>query len=426
MSNIGLTAVLLGTAALALSACERSGLSASDRTTLIRDFGPLPKAPPPEPSNRYADLMPAALHGQKLFFEKRYSPAGISCATCHAPDTGFQDARGNTSEGLPGQYTGRHAPTLINASYGAATPSHVAWNFWDGRSDSQWAQALGPPENPIEMGSSRSAIALLIYDEYRAEYEAIFGLMPLLRDRAGRAAVTASAMPGTSEWHALDTNMQRDITRVFVNFGKSIEAYERKLVSRNSRFDKYYAAIADGADESPLFSEEETRGLKLFLRVCADCHRGPNFTDNEFHNIALEQSGRNVLPTDEGRAGGILPARSSEFSCASEWSDHPRKDQCAVASLRSREEDMGAMKTPGIRNSSQTAPYMHTGAMQTLEEVVEHYSRGGSKSGYVGKRDRAIGNLDLDAAERAALVAFLRTLDGDAIAPSLLREGPSH
>jgi cytochrome c peroxidase len=165
-------------------------------------LGTLPAAPPADPSNRFADHPGAASLGHQLFFEPRYSGnGGISCATCHDPASGFQDARNNTSLGLA--YTGRHAPTVINAAFGSGDPATACWHFWDGRADSQWAQALGPPESGVEMGGTRTRIALLIHDRYRAEYEAVFGPLPALRDGAGEPLAPEGAMPGQPEWTAL-------------------------------------------------------------------------------------------------------------------------------------------------------------------------------------------------------------------------------
>ena len=131
----------------------------------------------------------------------------MSCATCHIPSKGFQDDRSNTSQGIG--FTSRHAPTLFNAAYGASG-SGTVWQFWDGRKDSLWAQALGPPENPLEMGSTRCKIALFLYDKYRSDYEPVFGPMPALRDDTGAPLIPYATEIGSPECDPLDATVKLD------------------------------------------------------------------------------------------------------------------------------------------------------------------------------------------------------------------------
>jgi cytochrome c peroxidase len=385
----------------------------------------LPAAPPPDPSNRYGDHPGAAVLGQKLYFDARYSANGqVSCATCHDPRAGFQDARDNTSLGLG--YTGRHAPTVINAAHGSGDPASACWHFWDGRADSQWAQALGPPESAVEMGGTRTRIAILVYDHYRSEYEAVFGPMPPLRDGQGTPMAPDSAMPGQYNWAALTQRTQEQITGVYVNFGKAIAAYERRIVSRNSRFDRFYAELAAGAEDSAHLDAQEKLGLKVFVGKgrCVSCHGGGNFTDWKFHNIAEPQTGEHLAAEDPGRTGGVPSALQGEFNCLSQWSDQPDKSRCAVSSLQARDRDLGAFKTPGLRDVSKTAPYMHTGRLRTLDEVVEHYDQGGARSGFSGKVDQEVRKLDLTGEEKRALVRFMLALDGEPL-PTSLTQAPA-
>lgn len=384
----------------------------------------MPSAPWEDKSNKYGDNAAAAVLGQKFFFEPRYSLDGkVSCATCHNPEQGFQDSRKNTSNGPHAdKFTGRHAPTVINAAFGSGKASGGGWQFWDGRADSQWAQALGPPENYVEMGGSRTGIALLIQQHYKAEYEAVFGAMPSLD------GVTAGVTGGSDEWKALPESVRTNVDTVYVNFGKAIAAYERKVVSRNARFDTYLADLGAGKPNSTTFSDEEKLGLKVFVGKgrCISCHRGPNLTDWKFWNIGTQQLGDNIPKSDVGRKAGIdtvMTGAFKDYNCQSQWSDHPNKAECAVAGLTARASDLGAFKTPGLRDISKTAPYKHTGRLNTLMEVVEHYDRGGGDpgtfDGVVAERD--IVKLHLTEAEKKALVAFMLTLDGEALAPSLMK-----
>jgi cytochrome c peroxidase len=130
---------------------------------------------PPDPSNKVADDQRAVALGQKLFFDTRRSSNGkVACASCHLPARGFQDSR-PLGQGI-GTTTRRTMPI--------AGTAYSPWLFWDGRKDSQWAQALGPLESAVEHGGSRTQYAHVIDQHYRAEYEALFGALPDLSDTA--------------------------------------------------------------------------------------------------------------------------------------------------------------------------------------------------------------------------------------------------
>jgi cytochrome c peroxidase len=359
-------------------------------------LGSLPDTPPPSPTNRFADDTRAAVLGQKLFFETGYSANGeVSCATCHIPSAEFQDNRSNTSEGL--EFTKRSTPTLVNAVFGSGAAGSTVWQFWDGRKDSFWSQALGPPESSIEMGGSRAAVAALVADKYAGDYEAVFGPLPAADDPDA-------------------------VTRVYVNFGKAIEAYERLVVSKNSAFDRFRDEIIAGSDDSDELDAAQKHGLKIFVGKggCISCHRGPNFSDWTFHNIGVSQEDIEHVPNrDAGRADGISSLEDDEFNCASRWSDAPDASACAVTALEPKDADTGAFKTPTLRNVALTAPYFHTGAMDTLADVIDFYDQGGQDAGYVGSQDRNIRKLNLSTDEKDALIAFLGALTGDPVDPEL-------
>jgi cytochrome c peroxidase len=393
--------------------------------SIMNNLAVMPPAPWEDKTNKYGDDPAAAVLGQKFYFESRYSANGkVSCSTCHSPTMGFQDARANTSSGPDAtMFTGRHAPTVINAAYGSGRASGGSWHFWDGRADSQWSQALGPPESGTEMGGSRTGIALLIQQFYKAEYELVFKDHPM----PSLVGVTAGVTGGSDAWAALSPELQHNVNEIYVNFGKAISAYERKIISRNSRYDAFLTAFQAGDPNSTALTYEEKLGLKVFVGkgLCVSCHRGPNLTDWKFHNIGTQQLGPNIPAMDVGRTAGVDTVTKGgfkTFNCMSEWSDHPNKDQCLVANLTVKSTDLGAFKTPGLRDVSKTAPYKHTGRLKTLEEVVEHYDMGGGApntfQGMVDAPD--IAPLHLTAAEKAALVKFMKALDGEALAPSLM------
>src|SRR4029453_7619516 len=123
----------------------------------------------PDPSNRVADDTMAARFGRQLFFDERLSSNGKgSCASCHAPERDVQDGT-PVAKGVG--VTGRRTMPI-------AGTAHSPWLFWDGRADSQWAQALGPLESAVEHGGSRTQYAHVVAELYRAEYEVVFGALP--------------------------------------------------------------------------------------------------------------------------------------------------------------------------------------------------------------------------------------------------------
>ncbi len=332
-------------------------------------IGSLP-ALPPDPSNAFADDPQAAALGQVLFFDARFSSNGsVSCATCHIPDKTFTD-------GLPlAQGVGtttRKTMTIVGTAYSS-------WQFWDGRKDSQWAQALGPMESPVEHGGTRTQYAHLIDELYRDRYEAIFGTLPDFSDRV-RFPDVAGPVDGTSAsiaWGAMSAEDRDAVTQVYVNMGKAIAAYERLIVPGPSRFDQYVEALLneDANAIQAALSDDEVAGLRLFIgqAQCIKCHNGALFTNNEFHNTGVPAA--SGLPADDGRASGVTKVLADEFNCLSRWSDAGDDDCAEVRFVTSSGEQLvGAFKPPTLRNVAETGPYMHAGQYATLEEVLRHYA----------------------------------------------------
>ena len=143
--------------------------------SVIQRLSPLPETPPPSPTNRVADNPDAAQLGQLFFFDTRFSKDGtVACATCHSPFHGFADVEA-TSLGA-GRGT-RNAPTLLNVAYNR-------WQFWDGRADTLWSQALAALEGEVEQAGTRLQYAHLVHQHYAADYETVFGTLPELEDTA--------------------------------------------------------------------------------------------------------------------------------------------------------------------------------------------------------------------------------------------------
>jgi len=129
--------------------------------------------------------------------------------------------------------------------------------------------------------------------------------------------------------------------------------------------------------------EAAVRGLALFKGKarCILCHNGPNFTDNQFHNLGVPQVG-------------------------------PMKEDLGRFAVSRAEKDRGAFKTPTLRSITETAPYMHDGAFKTLEEVVEFMDQGGGSNPNLSP---LVKPLNLTAEEKSDLVAFLKALAGEPI-----------
>ena len=359
----------------------------------IRTHAPL-EAPPPDPTNAHADDPAAARLGQRLFFEKRFSGNGaIACATCHDPAKAFADDR-TLSEGLA---TGkRHVPSLLNVAW-------QRWCFWDGRADSLWAQARHPLESPTEMGGDRMQIAALVGQDagLKAGYEQVFGPLPDVATRAGA-------------------------DRVLALTGKALEAYERRLVSRDSAFDRFADALARGDEAAQAdYPEPAKRGLRLFLGKanCRLCHAGPTFSDEEFHNIGVPALDR-APPRDSGRYGAIEELQKDPFNAAGAHSDDPQGERARELGTLARTSELwGQFRTPTLRDVARTAPYMHQGQFATLREVLRYYStlEGTVPAGHHG--EQVIRPLHLGDDEIEDLVAFLETLNGAGLPPEL-REPP--
>jgi cytochrome c peroxidase len=192
----------------------------------------------PSPTNAMADDPLAAKLGHQLFFDARLSGDGkVSCSTCHQPARLFADG---LRVGVGVRTTERNAMSVVGAAYSP-------WLFWDGRKDSLWSQALAPLESAVEHGGSRMQYAHLIQDDrtYRARYEELFGAMPDFsdRDRFPERAGPVDDAAARAAWEHMAEGDRQAVTQVFVNLGKTLEAYQRQLRPGAARFDSYVDAL---------------------------------------------------------------------------------------------------------------------------------------------------------------------------------------
>ena len=389
--------------AISITACStiaQTGWDDEDLSTLRTLWiGSLP-ALPPDPSNQYADNPAAAALGQKLFFDTRFSANGeVACGTCHLPEKIFQDG---TPLATGVGTTNRRTMTIVGTAYSP-------WLFWDGRKDSQWAQALGPLENEVEHGGNRVMYAHLIAKYYAGDYENLIGPLPdlsTLPTSAGPVTDSQAAM----NWDAMSAEDRDAVTRIYVNMGKSIAAYERLMMPGESRFDQYVEAILNGDRRSArsILAADEIAGLKLFIGEahCINCHNGPLFTNNAFHNTGVPII--KDLPDDTGRSKGAQQVLQDEFNCLSKYSD-ARPDQCGELNFLIAEGEalIRQFKPPSLRGVAERGPYMHAGQFATLSEVLHHYNTAPeAPAGY-----SELEPLNLSEEQLAQIIAFLKTLD---------------
>jgi len=443
MTSLGLSAALALVAASAacrgpadaldpvLTDADRSQLAALSPATL--------PAPPADASNRFADDPRAARLGQRFFMDPGFSgrlldgdndgspstlgmkgqTGKVSCAGCHIPSSGFLDDRTSSKQiSLASGWSLRRTPSLLDVGQARLL-------MWDGRHDALYNQPFGPIENPVEMNSSRLFVAQQIAARYRADYEEIFGPLPDLSavpalaatatgcDRPASGPPTCHGMPGDgAEYDALSPALKDAVTRVVVNLGKALGAYQRLLSCGQGPFDRWVHG-----DEAAVGSAEK-RGALLFIGKgkCLDCHSGPFFSDQKFHNVGMRPdkvASAFIDLDDHGAAVGLAAAAADPLNVRGSYSDGD--DGRLVAPTPGME---GAFRTPTLRCLTRRPSFMHTGQFRTLDDVIAFFSKGGQIGGYPGTSELVA--LDLSASEQSDLIAFLRSLEGPGPAAGLL------
>ena len=395
-------AVLLLSGAVVCAASGGSGSWTATQLDELRSLSIAALEPlPADPTNRVADDPRAARLGERLFFDETLSANGkVACGTCHQPERDVQD----------GIALGKGVGTTAKRTMPIAATSRAPFLFWDGRKDSQWAQALGPLESAVEHGGTRTQYARVIADRYRGEYEELFGTLPDL------SSVPAFAGPNgnrseAAAWSALNEPQREAITGVFVNIGKAIAAYERRIEFGSSRFDRYVEMVSSHRRAEGILTNDEVAGLRLFIGKarCTQCHNGPLLTNNEFHNTGVPALA--ALPVDDGRLTGAASVLKDEFNCRSRWSD--ARSRCLeLEYLVTGDHTLErAYKVPSLRNVAERAPFMNSGQFATLAGVLDHYNR--APTAPAGHSE--LTPLRMNRDELRQLEAFLKTLSGPVI-----------
>ena len=277
--------------------------------------------------------------GKKLFKEPLLSADGTqSCASCHFQSANFSDTN-QFSTGINGGLGFRNASTLTNSGWSQS------FN-WDGSSNTLEEQAFEPITNPNEMNNTWTNVenTLNANEDYQILFKEAFNI------------------------DYIDS----------IHVVKAIAQFERSLISSNSKFDKFYRG------ETSL-SPSELNGYAIYNSErgdCFHCHGTLLFTDNLFHNNAIESA-------------------------------EPFLDN-GLGYVTNNPSDNGKFKTPSLRNIEYSAPYMHDGRFTTLEQVLEHYNSGGHYTSTVDPLMKKIGiGLQLTNQELSDLLAFLKTLSDE-------------
>lgn len=288
--------------------------------------------------------------GRVIFYDKSLSLNNtIACANCHKQELSFTD-NAALSVGFNGQHTGRNSMGLANARY-----YQNGRFFWDQRANTLETQVLMPIQDTKEMGMILPDVIGRL--QSKAHYPTLF------KNAFGDTAVTADRV------------------------SKALAQFVRAMVSTNSKFDVGRSAILPPANPVntpyPNFTAEENQGKQLFfspLTACATCHGTEAFIAPGDRNNGIE------FPSIDLGVGGASGIGVQN----------------------------GNFKVPSLKNIELTAPYMHDGRFATLEQVVEHYNSGVQPHPNLAPQlknpDGSVKRLNLTVAEKAALVAFLKTL----------------
>jgi cytochrome c peroxidase len=322
----------------------------------VEPLAPLPPLPAPKPEQ--VEL------GRLLFFDPRLSgDASISCATCHDPKKGWADGKA-LSTGYPGSEYFRNSQSIVNAA-------RYRRGYWDGRMDGRDLATL--VRDHLTEAHFMQADGRLLIERLRQvpEYEEMF----------------KKAMGGEPTYGRI------------LN---AIAAFVQTISSRNAPLDRHLKGEAGAL--SPLAAE----GMRLFQGQagCIQCHDGALLSDQKFHAVGVPE---NAAVYGE-------PLRHVTFRRFMKTLGVPNYDNLredvGLYGVTKEAGDRGKFRTPSLREVALTAPYMHNGALATLDDVVEFYNRGGGTRPGKSPLLRPLGLAD---GEKRALVEFLRSLSGEPI-----------
>ncbi len=298
--------------------------------------------------------------GKKLFFDRRLSGDGtMSCATCHNPEEAFTDGL-DISLSYPTTKNWRNAPTLINVAF-------QKYLFHDGRVNTLEDQALFPMMSAFEMNQNLD----FVEEEIRATPEYVEAFKKVFKGEVTRERIAMT-----------------------------IAAFERTLISVNSPLDKYLSG------DKKALSEDAKKGLEIFngKGKCAECHHGANLADDKFYTLNVPE---NPALQNDPRVIATMRFVAKVYH----YDDYRNlKEDPGRYLITKDKNDWKAFRTPMLRDISKTAPYMHNGVFETIDEVIEFFNKGG------GKENKALKPLGLSTEEKEYLKTFLiEALTGEEI-----------
>jgi len=274
--------------------------------------------------------------GKLLFWDGRLGGDGsMPCAACHAPELGWAYPS-SISRGYPGTVHWRNSQTIINAAYYGKL-------FWAGSSTNLEHQAEGAARGGVAGNGENNVMEaqLALVPEYRERFSKVFG----------------SSLPKIKNaWEAIAT-------------------FERTLVQRDTPFDLSFKSNSKNKFQ-PL-NVQQLRGKALFegKANCLECHNGPLVSDEKYYNLGV--------PTNPLWASSGLAQITFRFELyakgVTEELYRKTKQDLGFYFRTKQKQDIGKFRTPSLRYTKYTAPYMHNGTLATLDDVIEFYNQGGGK-----------------------------------------------
>lgn len=301
--------------------------------------------------------------GEMLFWDGRLSGNGtMACSACHLPELGWGNGT-PISFGYSGNQHWRNSQTILNSAY-------YRYLFWDGSQPSLEAEARAAAGGAVggNGDGSMMEMRLRFVPEYVERFADVFGTdQPYI----------------AQAWQA-------------------VSAYQRTIVTDAEQvpFDRYLAG-----DESAM-SEEALRGMELYNGEagCIQCHSGPLASNQRFYNTGVPAAPE----FSEDPEFQLVMLWETYAKGSSEELYRSVTDDMGLYFQTKRPDDIGAFRTPSLREVVWTDPYMHNGVFDTLAEVVDFYNAGGGEDQTAGLEP-----LNLDEQQRADLVAFLEALSMD-------------
>ncbi len=355
-----ITSFLLATALAGISA---TSALAED----LRPEGLAPLGPPPIPADNPMSPEKVEL-GKMLFFDPILSGNyAMPCSACHLPEAGWA-VQDKISFGYPGTTHWRNSQTIVNAAY-------YTQLFWAGSSKSLEGQARSAARGGVAGNGEDDLMEarLAFVPEYRERFRDVFG----------------------DDWP--------NVRHAYM----AIAAFQRTIVQTDTPFDDYMRGDGDALNDA------QKRGLELFAGKanCIACHNGPLLSDQLYHNVGV--------PPYDGWETDPLAQITFRFEIFAKGSTQEMyrsiKDDPGLYFRAKYKDHKGKFRTPSLRYTKYTFPYMHNGMIETLRDVVVFYNNGGGENEFAATKSALIQPLGLTDPEIDDLVAFLESLSGEEI-----------